>query len=47
MTNYTSIKLPQVLAEQIREISEKKGYTSVSDFVVFATRSKLKEELQS
>ena len=44
MTTYTSVKLPQPLADKIREISEEKGYTSVSDFVTHAARVQLKEE---
>ena len=41
---YTSIKLPIALADEIRKIIDKKGFTSVSDFVLFATRIQLKEE---
>ncbi|MCH6576001.1 MAG: ribbon-helix-helix protein, CopG family, partial [Bacteroidetes bacterium] len=40
---YTSIKLPKNLEVQISEITEKGGYRSVSDFVLEATRSHLRE----
>lgn len=45
MTTYTSVKLPQPLADKIRDKIEKKGYTSVSDFVTYAARTKFTEEL--
>jgi len=43
MIAYTSVKLPKALAEQISDISEKSGYRSVSDFVLDATRTHLRE----
>lgn len=43
MTMYTSVKLPKTLAKQINEITETGGYRSVSDFVLEATRSHLRE----
>lgn len=46
MTTYTSVKVPQPLADKIREISERKGYTSVSDFITHAARVQLREELE-
>jgi len=36
--NYMSIKIPKVLADRIRVNLDKWGYTSVTDFVVHATR---------
>jgi len=43
MTTYTSVKIPKAISEEIRDISESKGYRSVSDFVLDATRSHLRE----
>ena len=42
-TRYTSIKLPVVLAEQIKHIVPMFGFTSVSDFVLDAVRVHLRE----
>ncbi len=41
--NYTSVPLPKVLADQIKAIGAAKGYRSVTEFVVEATRIHLNE----
>lgn len=43
MTHYTSVKVPMALSRQIQQILEPNGFTSVSDFVLYATRSTLRE----
>jgi len=43
MASYTSVKLPKVLAAKINEVAETNGYRSVSDFVLDATRTRLRE----
>lgn len=40
---YTSIKVPMVLADKIRSVAEKQGYRSVSEFVMEATRRHLRD----
>jgi len=40
---FTSVKIPKVLAKQISDNCEKWGYRSVSDFVLFSARQKLRE----
>ena len=40
---YTSVKIPKPLSEQIRHLCPMFGFTSVSDFVLDATRSSLRE----
>jgi len=40
---YTSIKMPMVLADKIRDVAEEQGYRSVSEFVMEATRKHLKD----
>ncbi len=40
---YTSIKMPMVLANRIRDVAKDQGYRSVSEFVMEATRRHLKE----
>lgn len=42
MTDYTSVKIPKVLANKINLFAEKEGYRSVSEFVMEATREHLK-----
>jgi len=43
---YISIKIPKVLAERIRSNLDKWGYTSVTDFVVHATRVHLQRYIE-
>ena len=40
---YTSVKIPKPLSEQIKHIMYGFGYTSVSDFVLDATRTQMRE----
>lgn len=40
---YTSIKVPMVLADKIRNVADDQGYRSVSEFVMEATRMRLKD----
>ncbi|MCH7560568.1 MAG: ribbon-helix-helix protein, CopG family [Thaumarchaeota archaeon] len=40
---YTSIKVPVVLADKIKGLAEKQGYRSVSEFIMEATRKHLKD----
>lgn len=46
MVSYTSVKIPKVLADQIREIMIPLGFRSVSEFVLDATR-RLLEKIES
>lgn len=41
--NYTSVKIPKKLAEDINNSKDELGFRSVSDFVLFATRQRLRE----
>ena len=43
MNTYTSVKIPKVLADKIREVMIPLGYTSVSDFIIDATRRLLEK----
>ena len=43
MIEYSSIKIPKVLAERIQKECYPLGYRSVSEFVMEATRNHLKE----
>ena len=43
MTDYISVKIPMVLANNIRSILEKTGFTSVTNFVLYAARQLLRE----
>lgn len=38
---YTSIPLPKVIADLVREKAFKQGYRTVSEFVIDATRRRL------
>jgi len=42
-TGYTSIKMPTALAEKIKSVANDEGYRSVSEFVMEATRMRLKD----
>ena len=42
-TEYTSVKVPKVLAERINEIVNREGFRSVSEFVLDSTRRRLEE----
>jgi len=42
-TRYTSIKVPNVLADKIRNVADEEGYRSVSEFIMEATRIRLKD----
>ena len=40
-SGYTSIKIPNALATKIKNVAEKDGYRSISEFVTEATRIRL------
>jgi len=42
-TGYTSIKMPISLAQKIKSVANEEGYRSVSEFVMEATRMRLKD----
>ncbi|MCV0372754.1 MAG: ribbon-helix-helix domain-containing protein [Nitrosarchaeum sp.] len=42
-TEYTSVKVPKVLAEKIMNKTKDQGYRSVSEFVLESTRRRLEE----
>lgn len=42
-TEYTSVKVPKVLAEKIINKTKDEGYRSVSEFVLESTRRRLEE----
>ena len=48
VSGYTSVKLPARLSEMIRESSifKEYGYRSVSEFVIEATRKRLRDVVQ-
>ena len=39
----TSVKVPKVLAEKVRIVSEKEGYRSVTEFILESVRLRLRE----
>lgn len=49
MTDYTSVKIPQRLAELIKQSDyyTQYGFTSVSSFVLFATRELLRTKVNT
>lgn len=46
MTQYTSIKIPRNLSLMVQAVIEKNGYRSVSEFVLEATRVRLREVMK-
>ena len=46
-TEYTSVKVPKVLAERINEIANREGYRSVSEFILESARRRLEEYKRS
>ena len=41
--DYTSIPLPKILAERVKQAGPKEGYRTVTEFVIDATRRRLDE----
>ena len=42
-TEYTSVKVPKILAEKIMNKTKNEGYRSVSEFVLESTRRRLED----
>jgi metal-responsive CopG/Arc/MetJ family transcriptional regulator len=42
-TEYTSVKIPKVLADRINQVAGQMGYRSVSEFVLDSTRRRLEQ----